>query len=153
MSLLSWVANKWPKFDIIKLVDGKPELYLRRFFIVRTKLFSIYLHYIPRPDEDRDPHDHPWTFRSLLLRGGYEEEVFVWDEVSKQRRFLKRNVRKAVALGMRPAETVHQIISVQPNTWTLMFTGPVQRQWGFLTETGWVDWRTYLNIWDKVDMD
>ena len=52
-------------------------LYLRRFYLTpRTrpswwpdswKWYRFFLHHIVRSDDDRDPHDHPWDFTSLIL--------------------------------------------------------------------------------------
>jgi hypothetical protein len=54
--------------------DSDP--YLDRLRIVGTPQFSLYLHHIHRPDEEPDPHDHPWWFASLVLAGWYEETVW-----------------------------------------------------------------------------
>jgi hypothetical protein len=150
MKLLNWVSDNWRKYDIIKVVDGEEVLYLRRYFLWRSRWFNIYLHHIPRPDEDRDPHDHPWSFVSVLLRGGYDEEVF-----NTKRELIKTNKRKAFAIGKRSGNVIHQITRVDPNTWTLVFTSSRWRKWGFITKDGWVYWKTYLGIPDnnEVEMD
>ena len=45
----------------------RPPWWLRRFPI------SIRLHHIKRPDGDRNLHDHPCDFRSIVLAGYYVE--------------------------------------------------------------------------------
>lgn len=65
-----------PHFDIVKTVNGEQVLYLRRFFLVRSKLLNVYLHKIARSDDDPDPHDHPWSFVSLILKNGYMDQRF-----------------------------------------------------------------------------
>lgn len=150
--MFKWLADKWKKFDIVKVVDGQTVLYLRRYFIWRCSWFNIFLHYIPMPDTDRDPHDHPWSFLSVRLRGGYLEDVY------QNRNVRTTHYNDAPSVGWRKAETVHKITHVKPGTWTLIITGPARREWGFLRldEEGkdkWVFWREYLNCWDKVEMD
>lgn len=149
-SLFVKLSLLWKHFDIVKQVDGKPTLYLRRWFIWRCKYFNVFLHYIPQPDNDRDPHDHPWTFVSLLLSGGYIEKVF-----NAVREEVATNYRLAPSIGYRPGETVHYITHVDPMTVTLVFTSNYFREWGFITSNGWVDWRKYLGIAEdtKVEMD
>jgi len=45
--------------------NGRP--YLDRLRVLQTPWFSVLLHRIHEPDLDRDPHDHPWPFVSLIL--------------------------------------------------------------------------------------
>lgn len=49
--------------------------YLTRWTILEISGWSLKLHMFHRGDEDRDLHDHPWTFWSLILRGGYWEHT------------------------------------------------------------------------------
>lgn len=67
-----------PHFDIKKTIDGQEVVYLRRFFLFKSRWGNIYLHHILRSDDDPDPHDHPWDFTSLILRGGYVDESYRW---------------------------------------------------------------------------
>lgn len=46
---------------------------LRWFLIPKNRFLKIYLHKFMRSDEDRALHDHPWSFLSIILRGGYFE--------------------------------------------------------------------------------
>lgn len=67
-----------PYFDIGKTVNGEKTIYLRRFYLVRTQWFNIFLHQFFRSDDDPDPHDHPWSFISFPLTKGYVEERYVF---------------------------------------------------------------------------
>lgn len=175
-----------PHRDITKVVDGEELLYLRRFFLKRAKKGSttgdeggVFLHVIHRSDDDRDGHDHPWDFTSVILSGGYWDEQWRWIEgetVSNQ-----CNVRVHDGCGggcngdgsvtfegyrehignewvgrghvvRRPAEHLHRVQGIKPGspTWTLVFTGQRRREWGFVTEHGWVHWREYLGLDDDV---
>ena len=62
-----WAFWRW--YDIV--LEGEP--YLTRLNLIKTPWFSVKLHWILRPDPDRDLHCHPWRFVSFVLRGGYEE--------------------------------------------------------------------------------
>lgn len=130
----------------IKNRDGSP--YLTRFRILQTPWFGIYLHRIHTHDTDRDLHDHPWTFLSIVLLGGYveERETFSWPDRDWK-------ARKPLSFALRRATDPHRIVKLtRKPTWTLLFVGPRRRDWGFHTATGWVDWRTYLKGMDHVTM-
>jgi hypothetical protein len=134
-TLLLWVFARFFKYrDIIKEENGKPVLYLRRYFIFRGKNFRIFLHRIRRSDDDRCLHDHPWDFTTFLLTGEYLE---VLPDRVMRRPWLSRLVNKA--------EHTHRLILSRP-LWTLVFAGKARRVWGFHTETGWLPWRTYLGL-------
>jgi len=111
----------------------KPELgpLMIRYMLIRTPWFSLYLHRFLRSDNDRHFHDHPWNFWTLLLSGGYREHTpdgTFW--------------RRRLSLLYRPAEWQHWVEIVKP-VWTLVMVTPKRREWGFVTERGWVNWRTY----------
>lgn len=122
---------RW-KHDTIIGPDGSP--YMRRW-VLEARWFTLRLHHILREDYDRTTfHDHPWSFVSVLLRGSYTEygPGGVWP-----------GPRARVVY--RPAEALHRITSVTPGgAWTLVLTGRRRRQWGFVEDTAWVDWRTWV---------
>jgi hypothetical protein len=82
-ALEAYAATRVPCSSIHDL-DG--TLYMgRRWVIVpgtwQSKLFkrltgyeSVRLHRIMRPDHDRDMHNHPFQYRTFVLRGRYSEE-------------------------------------------------------------------------------
>lgn len=53
--------------------DADP--YLIRHTLFACRWFRIMLHEFRRGDIDRELHDHPWSYVSLILRGGYWEET------------------------------------------------------------------------------
>jgi hypothetical protein len=136
------------RFDILDEKTG--DLYLRRWRIVQTPWFSIYLHKIASPDKDRDLHDHPWPFASLVLRGGYDERIGVdtADAAIAQRPPHTQTVRRGwLSLAFRRATDAHRIVRLHRTpTWTLVLTGPRRRSWGFYTDRGYVPWTTYLGL-------
>lgn len=57
--------------------DGNPEAdpYLIRYVVFSCRLFTVMVHKFLRGDKDRQLHDHPWSFVSLILCGGYWEQT------------------------------------------------------------------------------
>lgn len=64
-------ADGW-EFNTYEAI-GSPDVYLRRWCIVKGPLFSIRIHQFLRDDHDVF-HDHPWSFVTLILKGGYWED-------------------------------------------------------------------------------
>ena len=92
---------------------------------------AVMLHWFHGADPQPDPHDHPVSFLSIVLRGGYVE----WRPGNPRHRVRWFNFLRAT--------DVHRILEVEPGTVTLVFSGPKVREWGFWTPTGWVGWREY----------
>lgn len=123
---------------------GVPKGPLTRFFLVNTRWLGVYLHRLDRPDADRECHDHPWSFVSVVLRGGYLEE--------RRRRgggWRAREWRGRFSVAARQYSDAHRIAGIAPGTWTLILRGRDRRTWGFYIEdaTGvwcrWVHWRRF----------
>lgn len=122
-------------------------LYLRRLRIVQTPLFGVYLHEMHAPDSDRDFHDHPFNFVSLVLKGGYRELL----QDSRTDPHAAQGVR-TVEYGrwsvhrMRTTQG-HRIIALKDNpTYTLVLVGRRLQNWGFWTRAGWIQWDKYHEI-------
>ena len=116
----------WARF-LIRCKSGEP--YLARLRLIQTPLFGVYLHDIFEPD-DGDPHNHPWSFVSIVLRGAYTEYVYL-DPLGEPRRLVsKRHGRwSAHAMGRKAA---HRIVAADPKLKTLILTGPRSSSgWGF----------------------
>lgn len=168
-----------PHFDIVKTVDGEVLVYLRRYFLFRSRFGNIYLHQILRSDDDPDPHDHPWSFVSLILSGGYVDEG--WKFIRKQGFNLQplgerepdsKHYRPTEGVSFdgwrfkrsdtwvqprsivhRRAEHIHRVILTNGIAWTLVFTGPEKRPWYFFRNGAQVFWREYLNAWGPRNAD
>ena len=156
-------------FDIIKNINGKEDLYLRRFHLLKRSKFldwitsgkyeNLYLHHILRPGDDRALHDHPWHFCNFILKGGYFEEVAnmgicpwtdepFWDPRYNnfETKFQKRGL---FSWRQQYAEQLHIISSFKfKETWSLFFCGPKFRKWGFQTETGWIPYDKYFALYN-----
>jgi hypothetical protein len=108
------------------------SVYMRRWRLLHTRWLGVRVHQILRSDADRELHDHPFDFLSVILWGGYREQ-----------RADGERVCRAPALVWRRAETLHRLELLAGPTWTLVFRGPKRREWGFLTAAGWVHWKTF----------
>lgn len=105
--------------------------YLRRLHLFKAPWFAVMLHWIYRADPQPDPHDHPVSFLSVVLRGGYDE----WTPGDPCHRVRRIN--------WIPYNYVHRITRVMPGTLTLCVNGPPRHRWGFYTPGGKVDWQEY----------
>jgi hypothetical protein len=110
-------------------------VYLSRLMLVRMPLFGIYVHVIRQADWAQCQHNHPWSFLTIILRGGYEEQVGD-----------KTFVRRPGYVGYRPRGFEHRITRLlQKNAVTLVFRGPNHESWGFRTKFGHMPWRKYMS--------
>lgn len=134
--LLRVATRRPPDF----VVGGAESPYLYRWWVIpRNRLFNVYLHQFLRSDDDRALHDHPWLWCSWLLRGDYTEHRIKEGGVHVRREFSAGSVRLALP------RTAHRIEVRLPGTWTLFFTGPVVRDWGFHCPAGWRHWRAFTD--------
>lgn len=122
------------------------SVYMRRWYLLYfPRLFSVRVHHIRRPDLDRFPHDHPWHFVSIILRGGYMEQWCKADDFQAVgRRWIKFNRRRVNRFSFHKKTDLHKIMRFNrgdEGAWTLIFTGPKAREWGFRTDKGWVSRR------------
>lgn len=139
---------RWAAFKRLDIPDFEhPErTYLRRWRLIETPWFGIKLHHILLPDGDRAFHDHPWSFVSLILKGGYTEET---PRSLPGRPGLLRGPgacifrRRPGSLHRLAAEDLHRITELHGSCWTLVINGPRRREWGFVADGTWTDWRTY----------
>ena len=102
-----------------------------RYRVLQTRWFNVYLHHFLRSDYDRCFHDHPWAFVTVLLSGGY------WENTPAGRFWRRR-----FSILRRPAEWQHWVEIVRP-VWTLILVSRKCREWGFITDRGWVQWRQF----------
>lgn len=126
--------------------DNDVCIYLRRYYLFPTKPrgecrfnwpFGIKIHNIKRSDLDRDLHDHPWGFWSLILKGGYVEETPSGEPNTLTQWFGRGSFIR------HKATDFHKLTLFEP-TWTLVITWGRERIWGFDTAEGWVAWYDYV---------
>lgn len=172
-------AAKTP-YHHLASADGQ-DVYMARYWLfnpydretqqVKYRWFpwSVRLHLIHREDQDRHPHDHPWNARTIILRGGYEEErpmdyaawsEEMWDRVDPNgwmRRFAEqqgasptvteRIARMAGDTAVLRHGEYHRIAAIHGDcAVTLFITGPYRGPWGFLVDGVKVPWKKYLGL-------
>lgn len=133
-----WLVPYFRRIPIVNTVTGAIETHgtgpvtgfrpIARFFQFFN--VAIRVHHILRSDRGRAPHDHPWPYLTIILRGGYFEHVYAPDGV-----WLDCQWRGAGSVLFRPAKSLHKL-EVMPgeSAWTLFITGPKQQTWGFKPE-------------------
>lgn len=140
------VGVRWALWDKVDIGDkdenGKPLL--TRLRIVSTPWFGVMVHWLHRKDADRDLHDHPWPFASVIIRGGYTEtyRLSTNGTVHHRRRTRFKNPVTFASFKFR-----HRITRVEPGTVTLILRGPKTREWGF-----WVDGVAWMPHYDYPRM-
>jgi hypothetical protein len=128
----------WKRMTI-PCLDGTD--YLVRLRIVQTPWFGIYLHDIHKDDGDRAPHNHPWSFVSIVLRGDYTERLYP-DPLGRPEHYVlqRHGARSVHGMGRKSA---HRIVDAAPRLKTLILTGRRQASWGFFVNGEHVDWSDY----------
>lgn len=150
--LVNWIIARASRTPHTHLYHADGSLYMGRFWLVRTRWFSARLHHIATPDLDRHFHDHPWTFVSVVLRGGYIEvrpatiEPCFINLPGEPYEIGIPNSRPAGSIALRRATDRHRVVAVQPSTWTLVILSPKRQWWGFYTHKGKVHWKDYPSI-------
>lgn len=102
----------------------------------------LYLHLYDSPDNDPWPHDHPFGFRSIILLGGYTEEVYPYQEKPDGKVLVLWPTtpelvrRRPLRTFFVPAGTVHRIAKLHGRkTVTLVIRGAKEQDWGFFVKT------------------
>lgn len=146
LKFLDLLMTKWERKKLIyDRVDG--ELYLTRYYLFlkeRTKFpFNVFLHKFHKSD-DIVLHDHPWSFFTLILKGGYWE----WRPQFNKEGQKTGEIAKWCGPGSfrwAKASQYHRVeLDPDVTCWTLFCPGPKQRDWGFLVRNKWVQWEQYL---------
>lgn len=147
--------GRWWLFNPYSRTTHKPE----RWWCP----WSFRIHRIMRPDEDRDLHDHPWSARTIILRGWYAEQRLLSADDPALHAMLMSGADRGHSLDTafqateyltrRPGDTArllhgeyHRIDEVSPSGVIALFiTSRWKGDWGFLVNGVKVPWRTYTN--------
>lgn len=113
-----------------------PSGFIVRLHVLKTPWFAICIHWLNAPDPEPYLHDHPVTFLSLILRGGYTEYRNTTKPIDIRNHVRFNFIRASI-------QDRHTIVQVKPGTITLCFMGPKTREWGYHTPDGWVYWKDY----------
>lgn len=136
----AWLIRQAQKRPYIHIGD-----YMHRWWLVPERRWlplAIRVHHIRLPDADPYLHDHPYNWRTIVLRGWYvEEDVFgQW------------HVRLECGTRAASAETLHRINNVSSGgVWTLfILLGKRRNRWGFMVgnparKIHWEDYQSTNN--------
>lgn len=115
---------------------------LRWTVFYRFGVKVTFHHFLPNTD-DKDPHDHPSPFVTLVLKGGYWNTEF-WQDSDEQ--WLMRRDWVGFGFHYRKAEHMHITVTDERGAWTFVVMGPKERGWGFLRlmDQTWWPYREYV---------
>lgn len=101
---------------------------------------AVRVHEILRSDEGRDPHDHPWPYLTVILKGGYWEERY-----NEAGDLLSTKWHGPGSVLWRPANSWHRLTLPDGAIATTLFiTGRYCNGWGFNVDGTKVPYKTYL---------
>ena len=150
MNILHKIFNKLGRYRLIFDRRTGAE-YMHRYYLFlkdrKNFPFNVTLHKIVRSD---DPvfHDHPWSYTTIILKGGYWEHTPI--RYQNGMTADQKTWRGPGSIIHRKAEELHWLEldpEVGPAT-TLFFMGPQVREWGFIVRGyQWVRHDQCLDNW------
>lgn len=142
--MLKTLWGKAKKLILVKkIVSQKGVTHFRRWRLFWSPWGSIYLHNITNSDLDIDPHDHPWDFSSLIIKGSYSEvSRYPIDDYKVD--YTK--VYKPGMVNTKKTVDCHKLTLLTPSVWTLVFVGKRKHDWGYQTAKGWVHHKEYNRL-------
>lgn len=130
-------------FFLVKEIIAKTgEIHFRRYRLLSTPWLRIYIHQILVSDYDDHFHDHPWHFKSRILKGSYWES---WTNHPVHTIMYSREYRAGDTITHH-AKDSHKLTLTSPMVWTLVVTWGRPRYWGYQTEKGWVGHKEYRQM-------
>ena len=124
----------------IKSKDG--ILHFKRWEILKTKWFNIYIHGIYKADEDLHLHNHPWDYKSFVLYGTFVEKERTTD-LDKDVKYRYNHLHFGSFIK-RKANTFHKILRLESEAvYTLFITNKSYNKWGYDVDNKFVDFETY----------
>ncbi|NNC98706.1 MAG: hypothetical protein HKN85_00850 [Gammaproteobacteria bacterium] len=113
--------------------------YMRRWHLRRSPdRRNLYLHRYDGSDDDRALHDHPWRSIGVVLWGK------LYEVTERDGKLIERRLWPLIP-KYRTATYAHRITLKSRFAYSLFFTYPKEREWGFLCPRGWVHWREFTD--------
>lgn len=107
----------WPRRRDIGWAEIGEEF--TRWTLLWTPWFAVYLHRVWAPKVAPKCHNHPWSFVTFILWGGYWEwnrsTDWVW--------------RKPGSVLRRHATWSHNVVTLERPSWSLVIVGPKLYGW------------------------
>jgi hypothetical protein len=148
MNFLSRIMDKLDRRRVITDRNGVVP-YMERYYIFlknrKSFPFNITLHKILVSDEPT-LHDHPWSYATLILKGGYWEHT-------PHGKFWRGpgHVRYRKADDLHWLELDKDEHGNELPCWSLFFMGQKAQAWGFIKNGSWIHNEKYLGRGAKND--
>ena len=121
--------------------------YMDRWYLVPPQWglpISVRLQHIKRPDEGRIPHNHPYAFKSIVLKGWYDEEqVMDFCELAPGHELMAFEIKTVrhsrFKIFQIARKRYHRILSMpKSGVWTIIWhpRKPQESAWGYLEVDG-----------------
>lgn len=124
--------NSMKFFTTVKtLVSKTGEIHFKRFAIIETNCFAIYIHRIYKADKDQFRHSHPWCFASVVIKGEYVEEIE--ENFGLDMTCVGFKTKKPFTFSFGDRSLFHRIHRVVKPTTTLFLTFGKKKMWYFKT--------------------
>lgn len=135
-------------------VIGAAECPLMLRWTLFNRWLKLLVHYFPPEVTDSDPHDHPRSFLTFILKGGYYNTEWVkmdppldlgngeTQDYLEEIEYISRG-----ALIYRPANHMHIVETGGLGCWSIVVMGPISRPWGFLRSGRWIPWKRYVDMY------
>jgi hypothetical protein len=125
----------------IKSREG--EVHFRRWRLFSTPWFDVNIHGIYKADEDKHLHNHPWKIWTMVLKGGYYEELH--GGVRRLRIFGHMSYNKT--------SDFHKIRTMYKSpTYTLAVMGKRNNEWGYMVGHRFIDHISYRDLKRKGEL-
>jgi len=148
--MIQYLLDKiFPKKEICNHVG---DTYMHRWYVFKSKWFSVFIHKFVRSDFDRALHDHPWPFIVIPIWRGYIEHyqpIVGGTRFNCQRvvypifgtRYRKATFRHRVELHTRFEDIALQyggsvMIPFMQPAWSIFIHFKRRRSWGFWCPKG-----------------
>ncbi len=131
------------------------EPYLHRYYLLSTRWlapvfpklsYRLVLHKCVKSDAD-GLHDHPWSWSSKILEGGYYESLPNETHGDPGEDGVIKVWRGPGGWRSCSANDYHRLELPEEGavSWSLFLMGPKEKDWGFQDRHGqWVQWEEYI---------
>lgn len=129
------VQELW-KFGPLRAMEiGNPECpILNRYTLSIPKVGKLRLHRFYPNTTDRDYHDHPWPFVTLVIQGSYTD-------VTLEGRVTEMTPGK---IRYRSANHAHKTFAGPKGCTTIVASPHERKPWGFFPDGKWMPWSKYM---------
>jgi len=120
---------------IKEIRSKKGELHFKRWRLLKTPWFEVYIHGIYKEDQDEYLHNHPWKIWTMILKGGYLEELHG----------NRHRVRKFGHMSFSKISDFHKIKKMHRiPTYSIAIVGKrTNAEWGYMVDGRFIDHKTF----------